>query len=240
MNQDIKNILKNMTSRPGIYKFMDKESNIIYIGKALNLSKRVVSYFNKSSVSIKTSKLVEKIANIQTIITKNEEQALILENTLIKEFKPKYNILLRDDKSYPYIYINTSHKYPSIKFYRGQRKGSKGLFFGPYTQVNHVRYMLNLVQKIFKIRACDDSYFSNRKKPCLQYQIDRCDAPCVKKISSRSYGDLVKNSLKFLQGKNDTLIKTFTKSMTELSKKQHYEEAANICLLYTSPSPRDS
>ncbi len=228
MNQDIKNILKNMTSRPGIYKFMDKESNIIYIGKALNLNKRVVSYFNKSSVSIKTSKLVEKIANIQTIITKNEEQALILENTLIKEFKPKYNILLRDDKSYPYIHINTSHKYPSIKFYRGQRKGSKGLFFGPYTQVNHVRYMLNLVQKIFKIRACDDSYFSNRKKPCLQYQIDRCDAPCVKKISSRSYGDLVKNSLKFLQGKNDTLIKTFTKSMTELSKKQHYEEAANI------------
>ena len=137
MNQDLKNIISNLTSRPGIYKFEDKNSKIIYIGKALNLKKRVASYFNKSSVSIKTSKLVEKIYSIQTIITKNEEDALLLENTLIKEYKPKYNILLRDDKSYPYILINSSHQYPSIKFFRGQRKNSKGLFFGPYTQVNH-------------------------------------------------------------------------------------------------------
>ena len=195
MNKNIKNILTNLTSHPGIYKFEDKNSKIIYIGKALNLRKRILSYFNKSSLSIKTSKLVENITNIQTIITKNEEEALLLENTLIKEYKPKYNILLRDDKSYPYILINSSHKYPSIKFFRGQRKNLKGYFFGPYTQVNHVRYMLNLVQKIFKIRSCEDTYFSNRKKPCLQYQIDRCDAPCVKKISSSSYDLLVKNSL---------------------------------------------
>ena len=228
MNQNIKNILRNITSRPGIYKFEDKNSKIIYIGKALNLKKRVLSYFNKSSASIKTSKLVENITNIQTIITKNEEEALLLENTLIKEYKPKYNILLRDDKSYPYILINSSHKYPSIKFFRGQRKESKGYFFGPYTQVNHVRYMLNLVQKIFKIRSCDDTYFSNRKKPCLQYQIDRCDAPCVKKISPSSYDQLVKNSLMFLQGKNDSLIKSYTKEMIELSSRQQYEEASEI------------
>ena len=228
MNINIKNILKNITSRPGIYKFEDKNSRIIYIGKALNLKKRVLSYFTKSSVSIKTSKLVENITNIRTIITKNEEEALLLENTLIKEYKPKYNILLRDDKSYPYILINSSHKYPSIKFFRGHRKESKGYFFGPYTQVNHVRYMLNLVQKIFKIRSCDDTYFSNRKKPCLQYQIDRCDAPCVKNISPSSYDRLVKNSLMFLQGKNDSLIKSYTKEMIEFSSRKQYEEASEV------------
>ncbi len=228
MNLHIKNILSNITTRPGIYKFEDKNANIIYIGKALNLKKRVVSYFSHSSISVKTSKLVENINNIQTIITKNEEEALLLENTLIKEFKPKYNILLRDDKSYPYILINSSHEYPSIKFFRGDKKKSKGLFFGPYTQVNHVRYMLNLIQKIFKIRSCDDIYFSNRKKPCLQYQIKRCDAPCVKKISPISYRQLVNNSLKFLQGKNETLIKSYMKEMSELSLHKKYEEASEV------------
>ena len=228
MNQDLKNIISNLTSRPGIYKFEDKNSKIIYIGKALNLKKRVASYFNKSSVSIKTSKLVEKIYSIQTIITKNEEDALLLENTLIKEYKPKYNILLRDDKSYPYILINSSHQYPSIKFFRGQRKNSKGLFFGPYTQVNHVRYMLNLVQKIFKVRSCDDTYFMNRKTPCLQFQIDRCDAPCVNKISTDSYDSLIKNALKFLQGKNDSLIESYNKEMQDLALKKKYEEASEI------------
>ena len=228
MNINIKHILSNLTTRPGIYKFEDKNSNIIYIGKALNLKKRVLSYFSKSSVSIKTSKLVENISNIQTIITKNEEEALILENTLIKEYKPKYNILLRDDKSYPYILINSSHKYPSIKFFRGQRKESKGLFFGPYTQVNHVRYMLNLVQKIFKVRSCDDTYFINRKKPCLQFQINRCDAPCVNKISISSYNDLIKSALKFLQGKNETLIEEYSLKMLEYSKLKKYEEASEI------------
>ena len=228
MNINIKHILSNLTTRPGIYKFEDKHSNIIYIGKALNLKKRVLSYFNKSSISIKTSKLVENIHHIQTIITKNEEEALILENTLIKEYKPKYNILLRDDKSYPYILINSSHNYPSIKFFRGQRKDSKGIFFGPYTQVNHVRYMLNLIQKIFKVRSCDDTYFMNRKKPCLQFQINRCDAPCVNKISQSAYEDLIKNALKFLQGKNDSLINDYNKKMHDLSKSQQYEEASEI------------
>ena len=228
MNINLKKIVSNLTTRPGIYKFEDKYSNIIYIGKALNLKKRVLSYFNKSSLSIKTSKLVENICNIQTTITKNEEEALILENTLIKEYKPKYNILLRDDKSYPYILINSSHDYPSVKFFRGQRKDSKELFFGPYTQVNHVRYMLNLVQKIFKVRSCDDSYFLNRKKPCLQHQIDRCDAPCVNKISKTSYNELVNNALKFLQGKNDSIISDYNKKMHELSKIQKYEEASKV------------
>ena len=131
--------------------------------------------------------------DIQIIITKNEEEALILENTLIKKHKPKYNILLRDDKSYPYIYIDTTHKYPSIKFYRGLKHNKKGFYFGPYTQVNHVRYMLNLIEKIFHVRSCDDSYFSNRTQPCLQFQLKRCDAPCVDYISAKDYKIAINN-----------------------------------------------
>ena len=188
-------LVSKITNRPGIYKFLNAQSSIIYIGKAANLKKRVSSYFNKTINTIKTTKLVENIADIKVIITENEEEALILENTLIKKHKPKYNILLRDDKSYPYIYIDTSHEYPSIKFYRGIKDNRKGFYFGPYTQVNHVRYMLNLIEKIFKVRSCEDSYFSNRSQPCLQYQLKRCDAPCVDRITSKDYGVNISNSI---------------------------------------------
>jgi len=223
----IEKIINNMTSKPGIYKMLDRDNKILYIGKALNLKKRVASYFSKSINSIKTSKLVEKIIDIQTIITENEQEALILENTLIKKFKPKYNILLRDDKSYPFIYIDTSHKYPSIKFYRGS-KNMPGIFFGPYTQVNRVRHMLNLIQKIFKIRSCDNTYFSNRKKPCLQFQINRCDAPCMNYITKLSYKESLDNSILFLQGKNKTLINNFSNKMNSLSQEKKYEQASFV------------
>ena len=151
--------ISKLTNKPGIYKMLDVNNNIIYVGKAANLKKRVSSYFSRKNDSIKTNILVENISNIEVIITKNEEEALILENTLIKKHKPKYNILLRDDKSYPYIMVDTSHKYPLIKFYRGDRSSKKGFFFGPYTQVGKVRYMLNLLQKLFKIRSCENSFF---------------------------------------------------------------------------------
>ena len=223
----IDKIINNMTSKPGIYKMLDHDNKILYIGKALNLKKRVASYFSKSINSIKTNKLVEKINDIQTIITENEQEALILENTLIKKFKPKYNILLRDDKSYPFIYIDTTHKYPSIKFYRGS-KNKRGIFFGPYTQVNRVRHMLNLIQKIFKIRSCDNTYFSNRKKPCLQYQINRCDAPCMNYITKTAYKDSLDNSILFLQGKNKALINNYSEKMNALSQEKKYEQASLI------------
>jgi len=222
----IKKILSNITTKPGIYQMLDSQSNIIYIGKASNLKKRVTSYFTKHIDSIKTSKLIENVNNIKVIITKNEEEALILENTLIKKFKPKYNILLRDDKSYPYIYIDSSHQYPLIKFYRGLKTDKKGYYFGPYTQVNTVRYMLNLIQKIFKVRSCENTYFSNRKKPCLQFQINRCDAPCMRLISQKEYKESVKNSILFLQGKNESLIKEFTTKMELLSNQRKYEKAS--------------
>ena len=222
----IKKILSNITTKPGIYQMLDSQSNIIYIGKASNLKKRVTSYFTKHIDSIKTSKLIENVNNIKVIITKNEEEALILENTLIKKFKPKYNILLRDDKSYPYIYIDSSHQYPLIKFYRGLKTDKKGYYFGPYTQVNTVRYMLNLIQKIFKVRSCENTYFSNRKKPCLQFQINRCDAPCMRLISQKEYKESVENSILFLQGKNESLIKEFTIKMELLSNQRKYEKAS--------------
>ena len=224
----IDKLILDITNRPGIYKFLDQNAKIIYIGKALNLKKRVSSYFNKSVGGIKTQKLVEHISDIEVIITENEEEALILENTLIKKHKPRYNILLRDDKSYPYIYIDTSHNFPSIKFYRGSKNTKKGIFFGPYTQVAHVRYMLNLTQKIFKIRSCENSYFNNRDKPCLQHQINRCDAPCVDLVSKKDYGASVKNTIFFLQGKNESLINKYNIKMENYSSNQEFEEASIV------------
>ena len=220
-----KNILKNLTSRPGIYKMLDQNNKILYIGKALNLRKRVSSYFIKGPGSIKTNKLVEKIKNVDVIITNNEQEALILENSLIKKIKPRYNILLRDDKSYPYIFVDTEHKFPLIKFYRGDKK-PLGRYFGPYTQANNLRKTLNLVQKIFKVRQCENSYFKTRKKPCLPYQIDRCSAPCVKFINQADYQDSINNSILFLQGKSGVLINSYTKKMNQLSAEKEYEKAS--------------
>jgi len=237
------NILSNLPSQPGIYKMLDKRRKVIYVGKATNLKKRVTSYFSKRNIGVKTSILVENIDDIEVIITKNEEEALILENNLIKKFKPKYNILLRDDKSYPYIFVDTSHKYPTIKFYRGQKSPKKGYFFGPYTQVNKVRYMLNLLQKIFKIRSCENTFFSNRKKPCLQYQINRCDAPCMNYITSDNYNESVNNSLLLLQGKNNSIIQKFTEKMDNYSSQMKYEEASilrdKISMIRTIAKPID-
>ena len=237
------NILSKLPSQPGIYKMLDKRRKVIYVGKATNLKKRVASYFSKRNIGVKTSILVENIDDIEVIITKNEEEALILENNLIKKFKPKYNILLRDDKSYPYIFVDTSHKYPTIKFYRGQKSSKKGYFFGPYTQVNKVRYMLNLLQKIFKIRSCENTFFSNRKKPCLQYQINRCDAPCMNYITLDNYNESVNNSLLLLQGKNNSIIQKFTEKMDNYSSQMKYEEASilrdKISMIRTIAKPID-
>jgi len=235
--------ISTLTSKPGIYKMLDANGKVIYVGKAANLKKRVSSYFSRKNDSIKTNILVENIYNVEVIITKNEEEALILENTLIKKYKPKYNILLRDDKSYPYIFIDTSHKYPLMKFYRGDKSTKKGFFFGPYTQVSKVRYMLNLLQKLFKIRSCENSFFANRKKPCIQYQINRCDAPCVNLISSDNYNESITNSILLLQGKNNSIIDNFTKKMDDLSKEMKYEEALvirdKISMIRTIAKPKD-
>ena len=223
----INTIIKNLPEKSGIYKMLDNKNSVIYVGKASNLKKRVSSYFTKSSQSVKTSRLVDNIKSIETIITKNEEEALILENNLIKKFKPKYNILLRDDKSYPYIYIDTSHNFPLAKFYRGVKSKTNGIYFGPFTEVYKVRHVLKLVQKIFKLRSCENSFFKNRKKPCIQYQINRCDAPCMDYINKSEYDESLQNAILFLQGKNDTIIKNLTSKMNKHSKSLEYEKASD-------------
>tara|TARA_Y100001936_G_scaffold237672_1_gene268520 strand:+ start:4289 stop:6067 length:1779 start_codon:yes stop_codon:yes gene_type:complete len=229
-----KNFLKNIPTSPGVYKMLDDSRNILYIGKAGNLKKRVSSYFTKSNQSLKNQRLINKIKDIDYQITSNEQDALLLENNLIKEYKPKYNILLRDDKSYPYIYMNKSHDYPGFKFFRGKSSDTEQLF-GPYTHVSNVRKILAILQKTFLVRLCEDSYYSSRKKPCLQYQIKRCSGPCVGLISKSEYKKNVDNAMMFLKGETLSLFDKLEREMAYASENKNYELAAkfrdNIALI---------
>ncbi len=178
--------LKNVTSKPGVYRMLDEKEQVIYVGKAKNLKNRLSSYFRQTGLSPKTQVMVSKIADINVTITHTEGEALILESNLIKELRPRYNVLMRDDKSYPYIYISDKAAYPRIALHRGARK-KQGLYLGPYPNAHAVRESINLLQKMFLIRQCEDSTFANRSRPCLQYQIKRCTAPCVGYISEKAY-----------------------------------------------------
>ena len=223
---DIKDSLKNMTPNPGVYKMYDSEKKVIYVGKAKNLKNRVSSYFRKGNHSARIKRMISLIKSLDVTITKTEADALLLENIQIKKHKPKFNILLRDDKSYPYIFIDTQHNFPRLSFYRGKRKKT-GKFFGPYANVYSVRDALNTLQKLFKVRQCSDSFFNNRTRPCLQYQIDRCSAPCVGLIKQDSYIADINMSMKFLDGKNNEIIEILIKKMDAASKDLKYEVAAN-------------
>lgn len=199
---------------------------IIYVGKAKNLKNRLTSYFSKQkNVSEKTKTLVEQIQHIQITITRTENEALILESTLIKEYRPKYNVLLRDDKSYPYIYLSTFETFPRIEIHRGTKK-EKGRYFGPYPSGAAARAALNLLQKIFNIRPCSNSFFANRSRPCLQYQIKRCKAPCVGYIDEVTYHKDVHSVELFLEGKSQALINLLIKEMQQASVDLSYERAA--------------
>ena len=216
-----------MTSNPGVYRMHDSDNKVIYVGKAKNLKKRVSSYFRASNHSTRIKRMISLINKVDITITKSEADALLLENIQIKKFRPKFNILLRDDKSYPYIYVDTDHRFPRLSFYRGKRK-KIGKFFGPYSNVYSVRDALNTLQKLFKVRQCSDSFFNNRSRPCLQYQIERCSAPCVGMINEVDYLSDINMSMKFLDGKNNEVIDTLILKMEESSKKQKYEAAANF------------
>ena len=215
-----------MTPNPGVYKMLDKENNVIYVGKAKNLKKRVSSYFQQKNHSTRIKRMISLIKKVDVTITKTEADAFLLENIQIKKFRPKFNILLRDDKSYPYIYVDTHHEYPRLSFYRGKRK-KRGKFFGPYSNVYSVRDALNTLQKLFKVRQCSDSYFNNRSRPCLQYQIERCSAPCVGLINQNEYVTDINMSMKFLDGKNNEIIEMLIKKMEHASSNLKYEDAAN-------------
>jgi excinuclease ABC subunit C len=222
---DIQSYLKSLTKRPGIYKMLDVKEEIIYIGKAKNLKNRVSTYFNKQVASAKQQTMVAKVAAIEVTVTHTEGEALLLESQLIKRHKPRYNISLRDDKSFPYIYLSSQHDFPQLTFHRGA-KNKQGQYFGPYPSAGAVRESLKLLQKIFPIRQCDDTFFSNRTRPCLQFQIERCTAPCVGLIDKESYAEDVSSTVMFLDGKGATLIEKLIAKMEQAAIKLNFEQAA--------------
>ena len=215
-----------MTSNPGVYRMIDSENKVIYVGKAKNLKKRVSSYFRTSNHSTRIKRMISLIKKVDITITKSEADAFLFENIQIKKYRPRFNILLRDDKSYPYIYVDTQHDFPRLSFYRGKKR-KVGKLFGPYSNVYSVRDAINTLQKLFKVRQCSDTFFNNRLRPCLQYQIERCSAPCVGLIEKDEYFSDINLSMKFLDGKNNEIIETLIKKMEDASKKQKYESAAN-------------
>ena len=224
---DPKSFLRSLTHRPGVYQMLNAKHKIIYVGKAGDLRKRVSSYFQRTHADAKTASMMELVANVDVTVTNTEAEALILEYNLIKRHKPRFNVILRDDKSYPYIYVSTNHPFPRLQFHRGARKG-KGRYFGPYPSTSAVRKTLNELQKLFLIRNCQDSYFSNRSRPCLQYQIKRCTAPCVDYIDQETYAEDINAAILFLEGKNRGVIDAMVERMERASATKEYEQAARF------------
>ena len=221
---DHKAFLETLTTRPGVYRMLDAEDQVLYVGKAKNLKKRLSSYFTRSQ-NRRIQLMVAQIQRIEITITHTEAEALILENHLIKSLKPKYNVLLRDDKSYPYIHLSSDQEYPALSFRRGSRRG-KGRFFGPYPSAGSTRDTLQLLQKLFPVRQCEEGFFRNRSRACLQYQIKRCSGPCVGLIDPADYAEDVRHAVMFLEGKTNAVVDDLVSCMERAAEAQHYEQAA--------------
>ena len=222
---EVKSFLRSLTHRPGVYRMLDAKHKVIYVGKARDLKKRVSSYFTGTHASVKTEAMMAQVERVEVTVVNTEAEALVLEYNLIKQHKPRFNVLLRDDKSYPYIHASTNQKFPRLRFHRGARKGG-GRFFGPYPSTRAVRQTLNELQKLFLIRNCNDTFFSNRTRPCLQYQIKRCTAPCVGIVDEDQYRRDIEGAIQFLEGRNDSVVAGFVERMERASAAQQYEQAA--------------
>lgn len=219
--------LATSSGRPGVYRMFDADAKLLYVGKAKNLKKRLASYFRKTGLAPKTAALVAKIAQIETTITANETEALLLEQTLIKQWRPPYNILLRDDKSYPYVFLSDG-EFPRLSIHRGAKK-LKGRYFGPYPSAGAIRESLSLLQKTFLVRQCEDSYYKNRTRPCLQYQIKRCKGPCVAGlVTAEEYAEDVRHSVMFLEGRSSALTDELSGAMEKAAMNLQFEQAADL------------
>ena len=217
--------LKNLTSQPGVYRMYNSQEEVIYVGKAKNLKKRVSSYFRTNLDNAKTRSLVSQIANMDVTVVNSETEAFLLENNFIKKYKPRYNVVMRDDKSYPFIFLS-DHEHPRLSFHRGPQK-KKGEYFGPYPSAWSVRESLRSMQRIFPVRQCEDSYYRARSRPCLQYQMQRCSAPCVEGyVSDEEYNEQVNFARLFLKGKNQQVIGGLVEKMEKASEALNFEAAA--------------
>ena len=221
----IKDKIPLIPNNPGIYKMISSNGEILYIGKAKNIPSRLKSYVTESNLPIRTERMLSLTHNLETTITSNESEALLLEANLIKKHKPRYNILLRDDKSFPYIYIGEKDTWPQLTKLRG-KKSREGYYFGPFASIGSANWTIKILQKIFLLRVCDDTVFRNRDRACILYQIRRCSAPCVDKIKQNDYNNLVKDAVDFISGKSKRIQKNLSEEMEQASKDQDYEKAA--------------
>ncbi|HET8729783.1 MAG TPA: excinuclease ABC subunit UvrC, partial [Moraxellaceae bacterium] len=218
-------LVRSLPALPGVYRMLGDAGVVLYVGKALSLRNRVGSYFQKNIPSPKTRALVGRIRDIEVTITSSETEALLLEQTLIKELQPPYNIVLRDDKSYPFVFISEGEPYPRLAFHRGAKK-EKGRYFGPYPSSQAVRESLQVMQKLFQVRQCEDVFFSNRERPCLQHQIKRCRAPCVGLVSPEEYAEDVRHTVLFLEGRSHEVTGDLIDRMSAAADRLDYEAAA--------------
>lgn len=222
---DPRELLENAPKGPGVYQFMNKAGEVLYVGKARNLKNRLRTYFGRSDADPKVRAMVGHVTGVDLILTHTEGEALLLESNLIKMHRPRYNIVLRDDKSYPYIRLEDNHPFPRLCFYRGGRR-EPGQYFGPYASAHAVRQTLSQLQKLFRVRLCEDTFYRLRSRPCLQFQIDRCTAPCVGLISEKDYSEDIGQAKLFLEGRDSTLGDYLVDKMEQSAAMQNYEAAA--------------
>ena len=209
----------------GVYKMISSSGEILYIGKAKNIPNRLKSYASDTNLPIRTERMLSLTHSLETTTTNNESEALLLEANLIKKHKPRFNILLRDDKSFPYIYIGNQDKWPQLTKLRG-KKSKSGHYFGPFSSIGSANWTIKILQKIFLLRVCDDTVFKNRERPCILYQIKRCSAPCVGHITEKDYRSTVDDAVDFISGKSRRIQKNLSKEMEKASKDLDYEKAA--------------
>ena len=222
---DPRPVLRRLGHRPGVYRMLGEDGTVLYVGKSRDLKKRVSSYFRGTPRPGKTGFLVSQVCDIEVTVTRTEAEALVLENSLIKTHKPRFNVLLKDDKSFPYIRLDTTHAYPRLSFYRGSRRVA-GRLFGPYPNVPAVRATLRDLQRLFRIRPCEDNYFAHRSRPCLQYQIERCSGPCVGLISEEDYARDLEHAIRFLEGRGNEIKADLMRRMEDAAGRLAFEEAA--------------